>query len=228
MMPSAIPARLQFQCGHAALVTLPRVKGETATQRSDRVAREKQSALSRQCDFCAPVHVELADGLDLALEKGTPVEELAVIVAAEPEPAVVAEAVAVEELQEESVAALAEESPEIVAEEPVVVADEPEVVVDEQPTVAPEPEPSVLEPVLEKVNGANGTNGTNGTNGVAAAKPTRKPRARRQPADMVARGRRFLVEYRLERVLRADSIHEALRQVATYGAGEVVAITRED
>ena len=42
MMPSVIPARLQFQCGHAALVTLPRVKGETATQRNDRVAREKK------------------------------------------------------------------------------------------------------------------------------------------------------------------------------------------
>src|SRR5579871_2073708 len=54
MMSSAIPARLQFQCGHAAMVTLPRVKGETTAQRNERVAREKSAALARQCDFCLP------------------------------------------------------------------------------------------------------------------------------------------------------------------------------
>jgi hypothetical protein len=57
MMSSAIPARLEFQCGHAALVTLPRIKGETAAQRNDRVAREKSAAQSRQCDFCTPAMV---------------------------------------------------------------------------------------------------------------------------------------------------------------------------
>src|SRR5947207_8061525 len=85
MMPSVIPARLKFQCGHAALVTLPRVKGETATQRNDRVVREKEAALTRHCDFCAPAnasaHVEIADAVETI-----PVEELAVIVAAQPEP----------------------------------------------------------------------------------------------------------------------------------------------
>jgi hypothetical protein len=62
-----------------------------------------------------------------------------------------------------------------------------------------------------------------------APKPARKPRVKRQPsAAEIARGRRFLVEYRVERTLRADSIHDALRQLATLGAEDVVAITRED
>src|SRR5439155_18244491 len=53
MMSSVIPARLVFQCGHAALVSLPRIKGETSAQRADRVAREKAAARTRACDFCA-------------------------------------------------------------------------------------------------------------------------------------------------------------------------------
>ena len=54
MMSSVIPARLEFQCGHAALVSLPRVKGESAPERNERVSREKSAALGRQCDFCGP------------------------------------------------------------------------------------------------------------------------------------------------------------------------------
>jgi hypothetical protein len=58
-MSSAIPARLTYQCGHAALVTLPRIKGETAAQRNERVSAEKSAALARPCDFCGPA-VEVA------------------------------------------------------------------------------------------------------------------------------------------------------------------------
>jgi hypothetical protein len=54
MMTSVIPARLDFQCGHAALVSLPRVKGESSAQRSIRIALEKSGAQARSCDFCAP------------------------------------------------------------------------------------------------------------------------------------------------------------------------------
>src|SRR5262245_51440324 len=54
MMSSAIPARLEFQCGHAALVSLPRIKGETSAQRTERVTREKSAAQTRACDFCGP------------------------------------------------------------------------------------------------------------------------------------------------------------------------------
>lgn len=53
MLSSVIPARLEFQCGHAALVSLPRIKGETSAQRAARVAREKSAAQTRACDFCA-------------------------------------------------------------------------------------------------------------------------------------------------------------------------------
>src|SRR5438067_12654167 len=54
MMSSVIPARLEFQCGHAALVSLPRVKGESSAQRTARIAREKTAARVRSCDFCPP------------------------------------------------------------------------------------------------------------------------------------------------------------------------------
>jgi outer membrane biosynthesis protein TonB len=58
MMSSVIPARLDFQCGHAALVSLPRVKGESSTARNQRIALEKSGAQRRNCDFCGP-HLEL-------------------------------------------------------------------------------------------------------------------------------------------------------------------------
>ena len=58
MMSSVIPARLEFQCGHAALVSLPRIKGESSPQRNARVAREKSDAQARACDFCAQ-HMEV-------------------------------------------------------------------------------------------------------------------------------------------------------------------------
>src|SRR4051794_31319032 len=96
MKSSVIPARLQFQCGHAALVSLPRVKGETATQRNDRVAGEKVSALLRQCDFCAPSVVVLEPQLAVVAPLGDVVEpelvladlqvEVEVAASFEPEP----------------------------------------------------------------------------------------------------------------------------------------------
>jgi transposase-like protein len=54
MMSSVIPARLEFSCGHAALVSLPRLKGESAAQRAVRVSGEKAAARGRACDFCGP------------------------------------------------------------------------------------------------------------------------------------------------------------------------------
>src|SRR5947208_4358597 len=54
VMSSVIPARLEYQCGHAALVSLPRIKGESSAQRNERVAREKSAARTRACDFCGP------------------------------------------------------------------------------------------------------------------------------------------------------------------------------
>jgi hypothetical protein len=106
MMSSVIPARLTFQCGHAALVTLPRVKGETASQRNERVAAEKTAALVRQCDFCGPT-VEIATPTMVHQANGNHVTA-ADVYAAEP---VVA-----------STAGAPEAEP-VVATEPVVVAE---------------------------------------------------------------------------------------------------------
>jgi transposase-like protein len=54
MIAAVIPARLEFGCGHVALVSLPRVKGEGAAHRTQRVSQEKTAARSRPCDFCGP------------------------------------------------------------------------------------------------------------------------------------------------------------------------------
>jgi hypothetical protein len=146
MMSSVIPARLTFQCGHAALVTLPRVKGETSAQRNERVAREKSAALMRQCDFCGPtVEVEVA----LPTNGSHPVAVLSDVLDAQPilasEPqetvAPIVEAVVVEDLIEE----LAEE----MVEQPAPV-DEVLVIV--------EPVEEALEPLLPTrtpINGAS-------------------------------------------------------------------------
>src|SRR5215469_14428738 len=115
MMSTAIPARLQFQCGHAALVTLPRVKGETTAQRNERVAHEKSAALARQCDFCAP-------GLEVAIATNGAHAVAEQLLAAEPvtaiEPTPVVEVL---EIVESGVAA------EVVPVETIIVAVEPEV-----------------------------------------------------------------------------------------------------
>jgi hypothetical protein len=183
MMSSAIPARLQFQCGHAALVTLPRIKGETAAQRNARVAREKSAALARPCDFCAPAAPEVAVNGLLAPDGELVVEPVADGVAPQP----------------------------VAAE----VVDNPVIQEGAQPTAPSKPQPAQPTPRVRTAR---------------AAKPgrTRQLARAEPPADQVARGRRFLVEYQVERVLRAMDIRDALRQAAAFGASEVVAITRED
>src|SRR6202158_3235839 len=76
MMSTVIPARLEFQCGHAALVSLPRVKGESFAQRTERIVREKSAAQARACAFCPPPQV--VEVLELA--------QAVVVVAAQPAP----------------------------------------------------------------------------------------------------------------------------------------------
>jgi hypothetical protein len=205
MMSSVIPARLQFQCGHAALVTLPRVKGETATQRNDRVAREKSAALARQCDFCAPALEVVVNGNNHVVVAEGPSPEPVV---AETELVVVVEPAALEEME-----VVEAELEEVIAE--VVAFETP--LVDETPTPESEPEP-------ESETSVNGD-----LSAPAAAPKRRAPLAtRRVRAAEVIRGRRFLVEYRLERVVRAVDIHDALRQASGLGASQLTAITRED
>jgi hypothetical protein len=57
LISQSIPARLEFACGHAALVSLPRLKGESTTARNERIRNEKLAAQARACDFCGPIPV---------------------------------------------------------------------------------------------------------------------------------------------------------------------------
>ena len=239
MMSSVIPARLQFQCGHAALVTLPRVKGETATQRNDRVAREKSAALARQCDFCAPAVEVALNGnhiVPVDARVAEPIATLAVVVAAEPEaesepeaaPEVVVEAEPEAEIGVVETEMLVVEpqlvvvEPELIVVEPEIVVVEPEVLVEVEPVVeAVEAPEAVVEAIVVVVQPEVATNGH--TTKSAPTTPTRKRRA----AVIAPTGHTFVVEYRDERVLRAVDIHDALRQIATLGDAQVTALTRE-
>jgi hypothetical protein len=207
MMSSVIPARLEFQCGHAALVSLPRVKGESPAQRNDRIAREKSAAQSRSCDFCPPMAV-------------IEVAEAVVVVAAQPAPALppVAAPEPVVALAPEPVVALVE--PAIALSEPVIALPEPvitlpvPVVALPVPVVAPLPVRAV--PAIS-----------------AAAVPspkTRVARARQKPVSVVHNGQvtsyRFVVRFRTEAILQATDIRDALHQAESLGATELLALTR--
>jgi ribonuclease E len=230
MMSSAIPARLQFQCGHAAMVSLPRVKGESATQRNDRVAREKSAALSRQCDFCAPAVVVAVNGTDHMADLPEPVVEMVT-------PDVVETIVVLDEEEETPVVAEAPAEVEafVLAEISVPETSTDEVAVVETPDVV---EAIVVEsPVLEEVLASGEDEAPevetllNGdaTASAPVVRRTRRPAApRKARAEEIARGRRFLVEYHVETVLHAVDIHDALRQAANLGAAQLTAITRED
>jgi hypothetical protein len=230
MMSSAIPARLQFQCGHAAMVSLPRVKGESATQRNDRVAREKSAALSRQCDFCAPAIVVAVNGTDHMANLPEPVVEMetpdAVEVLVVEETPILAEASEVEAFSLSDIS-----EPDASADELAVVEtpDAVEVLVVETPVLAEaeaEADTSGVDEAPEMVE--TPLNGK-ATAAAPVVRRARRPAApRKARAEEIARGRRFLVEYHVERVLHAVDIHDALRQAANLGAAQLTAITRED
>src|SRR4051812_397108 len=68
-----------------------------------------------------------------------------------------------------------------------------------------------------------------------APAPAKRAQARRRaarraaPAPVAAvSGQRFTIEYQAERVIRATSVQDALRQATAMGAVEVIGITRED
>jgi hypothetical protein len=212
MMSSVIPARLEYQCGHAALVSLPRIKGESSAQRNERVAREKSAAQTRACDFCGPnVEVVVAAPPVAVVETPPPpvvapvVEEPVVVpVAVAPTPAPAANGHVVPE-------PVVEQEPQPTA---LVVAVRPKPArrprtVTVKTVAAPEPKPTP--PVI-----------------VVATKPrivARKPHQARPVA--AAALQRYTIAYQVERVLTAADIRDALRQVTSLGATQVIAITRE-
>src|SRR5262245_59015922 len=57
----SIATFLRFACGHAAMVSLPRFAGESASQRKLRISMERAAAESRPCDFCPPGDRDVAE-----------------------------------------------------------------------------------------------------------------------------------------------------------------------
>jgi hypothetical protein len=225
MMSSVIPARLEYQCGHAALVSLPRIKGESSAQRNERVAREKSAAHTRACDFCGP-----------NIEVVVAAPPVAVVVAAPP--------VAVVEPPPPVVAAPVVEEPVVV---PVAVVPTPVPATNghvvAEPVVEQEPQP--IAPVVTVKPKPARRPRTVTVKRVAAPEPAAplpvpvpviiatKPRAvaRRKPRQLhpvaPAALQRYTIAYQVERVLTAADIRDALRQVTSLGATQVIAITRQ-
>jgi transposase-like protein len=69
---ASIASYLQYACGHGAMVTLPRIKGESPRVREQRVALEKVSASQRPCDFCGPARAVATPLLAPAPPEGEP------------------------------------------------------------------------------------------------------------------------------------------------------------
>jgi hypothetical protein len=226
MLSSVIPARLVFQCGHAALVSLPRVKGETSTQRADRVAREKSAAQLRACDFCAQrlevvVQHTAPAPLPASLPTPPPTPLPTVFSAAASVPEAVVPVVPVVAIV--AVEPVAAPPPALV--EAVAVPPAARVVVPRRRPAAKKPAAQVVsQPVAPVVKQPVAP---------AVKKLVRRPRG---PAIHVAppaqngkaaRGTRFTVQFQAQAVLRAADLRDALRQAQALGAIEVVAITRE-
>src|SRR6266852_4032111 len=211
MMSSVIPARLVFQCGHAALVSLPRIKGETNSQRAERVAREKSAAQIRACDFCA-------QRLEVVVQQVAPAPPPATV---PPVPAVVPVAPAAA-----PVAPAAASAPSAPAETAAAAA--------------PAAPPPLAEWHAERIAKAKPrAPAKRKAPSAATKKPVGRPRratpAARKPVikrsarnGRVSRGARFTVEFQVQTVLSAVDVREALRQARALGAIEVLAITREN
>jgi hypothetical protein len=254
MLSSVIPARLDYQCGHAALVSLPRIKGESSAQRNARVAREKSSARVRQCDFCGPtveiVRAEAPPAVDVVAAPvaaelfAAAVAELAVseVVVAAGAP-IAAEVVAAEVVAlpvADAVAALAESGAEVVgppraAESPLPGVEPVGTVETPQPNGATNGHVDVEVPqavVARAVRRRRVPKPVPNEQPAAASQPvtvtvtvtppvkTRRPRRAASPA------RRYVARFLVERVLEAVDIRDALRQVESSGAVEVLAINR--
>jgi hypothetical protein len=255
MMSSVIPARLVFQCGHAALVSLPRIKGETNSQRAERVAREKSAAQTRACDFCA-------QRLEVVVQQVAP--------ASPPTPTVVPLVAAVAPVPAAEPVPLRRRLARRNGTAPVKHLDKPAAVTEVKPTSAPPTVP--LTPVATAAPNAAAPNAaapnaaapsaaappladwhanrmakakprrsaaprakSPAQNGAVAALPeavaaaTPKPVAKRSVRNgRAAHGARFTVEFQVQTVVSAADVREALRQVRALGAIEVLAIIREN
>jgi hypothetical protein len=255
MMPSFIPARLQFQCGHAALVTLPRVKGETAAQRNHRVVREKTAALGRQCDFCLPsravMEPQLAVMNDSQFEiqisqsdvvEPTPIANLALVMPNESESTVRIPVTRASDVDSESVPTTVEPAgPDVVEPEApdavivgAIIFSHAEAV--EQSQLQQEDDKEEV-PAAPKPKPARGPRARRQQEPASTLDPSKRAQPRPVRGAPVGRARpapgakviaqRFTVKYLVERVVRASTIHDALREMSARGAADFLAVTRE-
>jgi hypothetical protein len=272
MMSSVIPARLVFQCGHAALVSLPRIKGETNAQRADRVTREKSAAQTRACDFCAqrlevvvqqavPAPAPVAVPIPAAALPSAAVAPVApvpvvrrngvskvkrvepVVASVQPSVARVEPAAPVEATTppleattpplQASTPPLQASTPPVQASTPPVEASKPPVKVkasvpvkaSKSPVEPTTPPPAPLPLAEWRAERMAQVKARKVRTPKKVSTPTPKPGIRN---GRVARGARFRVEFQVQRVVRAADLHEALRQVQSLGAVEVIAITQEN
>jgi hypothetical protein len=232
MFSTAIPARLEYQCGHAALVSLPRVKGESPAQRNARIAMEKSSARGRTCDFCAPRLELTVDQVPVPAVIAPPV-----VAPRLPVPVIVVAATLAPANEPPARVELAapQEVLAAVLEVPVPVVEVPVKVDQEQPA----PIAVVVTTAPDDLNGHAIPAATPGTP-VTIIRPKR-PRTRRaaepakvvQPAPVLRVPRRvaprtplqtFTIRFRGQQVIVASDIRDVLRQAESLG--ELVAITR--
>jgi len=212
MMSSVIPARLEFQCGHAALVSLPRVKGESSAERNDRIAREKSAAQSRSCDFCPPMAV-------------VEVTEAVVVVAAQPAPPAPPVELPVRVVVAAPVPVVAAPVPVVAAPVPVVVPAEPALVALPEPAVVAAPVPVVVVPAEPAVVARPVPAVVAARTAPPVPTTTRVGRPRRTPVP-AATTYRFVVRFHAEAVFAATDIRDALRQAESLGATELLAVTQ--
>ena len=250
---AAIPARLAYGCGHVALVSLAPKRGETPRQRRERVEQEKAAALLRSCDFCGPA-VPAVDGQvngllntntdELASAAGSMSVEVDGVVEAiveafettsqEPRPEAAPMAVP------EAVQSRPEPVPQPALVEVHAPQPESEPAIEAVAVVVPEPTPPLESMPVRREPAARRRRSTPRqrpaptrarppTAATAApARPARRARRARKAAagPSPAQRRRYLVTFRAEPVIEADSLSQALARAEALGAIDIYAVVR--
>ncbi|MBV9547235.1 MAG: hypothetical protein JOY61_22930 [Chloroflexi bacterium] len=212
-MLSGVPARLEYACGHHALVSLQAVKGEGGQQRRRRIELEKAAALERPCDFCGPVLVleESVEANGTMTEIATPADTIA----------------AVEAIVEELSQTQSESVEDMSAEDAVAVEILASVEEDNDPMEELLAAAVVAEAVDETIAvfEAQPTPETPARRRAARPKAAR-PKATRRRTAKPAPSARFRVDFVGEREVDADSIQAAVARAEAMGLHEIIAVTR--
>jgi hypothetical protein len=253
MMSSVIPARLEFSCGHAALVSLPRLKGESPSQRNERISREKTAARGRACDFCGPSEptplevrpVEVVAVASGALNGHTPgvtrlgAEETRRTFPPRKPKAITRRASrGVAAPVATTVAPVAPaDAPVAVAAVPVAPAAAPEapatpVVAPVAPVATRRPRRTIAaapQPAPVRRSSAPVVTRRMALRAAIAPTPKTTPPVRKRAKGVTGAAlQRFEIQFRAEAIIQAADIRAALRQVESLGATDILAIVRQD